>query len=289
MLLKQLSSKDNIESAFCKAINERVKNEHAMFISEITYAVNNKEEYLNNIQFELSSISHYSQEAGFYYTIPKSDMVDRFIVYLPLKELIIRYAFIQIIAESIDDQLIQNCFANRLSESDKFFTQNFAKQSWPNYCSWQLKQSKNNEQMIVTDLSGYYDSISHQKLISIIARRMGIYETDPFLIYFARILQQKVMLNDGNNNFIEINRGIITGPCCDAVLGNIYLSDIDQLLNQNKKIQYGRYVDDIRIFSNSEECLKSAFSTLQLEIKKLDSNCRPLPCQYAIHSVIQKA
>ncbi len=97
MFLQKLSSKENVEKAFRLAANERYKRELAMLPYEIFDAIYNQDEFIATVQEQLSSIHHYNQEAGFYFTVPKSEWVDRYIVYLPFKELVIRYAFIQII------------------------------------------------------------------------------------------------------------------------------------------------------------------------------------------------
>ena len=144
--------------AFETAIHERFCSEHACLPSEIREVEQNREQFIQQVQKQLSHIDNYQPEYGFYYTMPRNELVDRQLVYLPLQELMIYHCFLQVIGDRLDSQLQKNCFANRI-ERDTLsvkLTEDFAKKAWPNYCSWQKTQGKKHSLMIKTDLSSFF-------------------------------------------------------------------------------------------------------------------------------------
>ncbi len=269
MLLEKLSHIDNIIRAFDNAAQDRHSCEHAMFLSELNNAKDNKQEFIRRISAELQCLDSYKPAMGFYYAVPKSSLVDRYLVFLPFKELVLRYCFIQIIADIIDPQLIAHCFANRIDNSDKHqgLTKNFAENAWPNYCQWQQESANKHSVMIITDLSGYFDNIEHDRLIETLAQKMGYDASDAFFSFFKTILATPVIQfshDDSAKQRIHYrNRGILTGPTCDSVLANFYLMDIDREIASNPNIEYGRYVDDIKIFGDNKNEVMLAFRTIQ--------------------------
>lgn len=114
MLISKLASDDNIKRAINNAKTERRAIEHAMFQSEIDDLLTDKEAFISELQAELSNINAYQPQFGYYYLMPKSALVNRYVVQLPFKELVIHYCFVQVIADKLDLQLAKNCFANRL-------------------------------------------------------------------------------------------------------------------------------------------------------------------------------
>ncbi|CAM4439645.1 hypothetical protein [Vibrio agarivorans] len=119
MLMQQLASRENVTRAFENALTERFTDEHAMFQSENTHAKANKNEIIDSLIEELKNQASYQPRLGFYYEVPKSPLVDRPVVYLPFEELVVHYAFIQVIADVLDPQLLGCCFANRLNRRPK--------------------------------------------------------------------------------------------------------------------------------------------------------------------------
>ncbi|MFA0465433.1 RNA-directed DNA polymerase [Vibrio breoganii] len=277
MLMQLLRSKENIKRAIRAAIVERTSDEHAMFYSEMKKAAEDVKGFEKQIRKELASADSYQPSYGYYYALPKSELVDRYLVYLPFKELVIRYCFVQVIADILDPQLIATCFANRLDTSEsKRLTLSFANHSWPDYCHWQSEAAKTSNKLIVTDLSSFFDNIDSKKLLSGIASNMGTEVNSPFFQYFQKVLLQPVHRFGGHvgdvDTLVQRNKGIMTGPCSDSMLANFYLMDLDKKMSQLEGIEYGRYVDDIKLFGQDREKLQAAFSILQRELHDLGLN-----------------
>lgn len=274
--MTKLASRQNVSSAFEHALNERFSDEHAMFQSERVYALAHKSEIIDELIKELSDQSLYQPRYGFYYSVPKSQIVDRYVVYLPFKELVIHYAFVQVIAETLDPQLIKNCFANRLERNPKVgrLTQKFAEHSWPKYCAWQEEHSEKSDLMLITDLSSFFDNINRKMLLEKLSRKLGTSATSPFIQFFGQVLSQPVLRLTRasgvvSEELVSRPKGIMTGPCCSGVLANFYLMDLDLELSQSTTVSYGRYVDDIKLMGNEKDELVKSFHLLQARLHSL--------------------
>lgn len=271
--MTKLASEENITCAIINAIQERRNNEHAMFQSEMPKSEEACRTLIADLKRELQSKSAYQPRYGYYYALPKSALVDRYVVFLPFKELVLHYCFVQVISDVLDSQLITHCFANRLERKENTgrLTELFAEASWPNYCEWQDKSANESSCMLVTDLSSFFDNIDRHQLLTIIARKMATSVYSPFFSYLDAVLSQPVFLfgKNGEETLIARPRGIMTGPCCSPLLANYYLMDMDSRLNAFEGVEYGRYVDDIRLFGNDKQKLVHVFKVLQAELHAL--------------------
>ncbi len=107
-------------------------------------------------------------------------------------------------------------------------------------------QNKGYKYVLFADISGYFENISIQRLISDLR---GIGVENEILIGLSSCL----------NRWAEPrSRGIPQGYRPSFVLAEVYLNSIDQRL-KNKGVKFCRYVDDFRIFCKTKasaiECL----------------------------------
>ncbi|PMM79094.1 hypothetical protein BCT45_17105 [Vibrio breoganii] len=275
MLIELLCSEKNVARAFENAIHERFRSEHACLPSEIREAEANREQFIQQVQNQLSHIDNYQPQYGFYYAMPKTELVDRQLVHIPLQELMIYHCFLQVIGDRLDSQLQKSCFANRIERDPLSLSlgEDFAKKAWPKYCSWQKSQGKKHSLMIKTDLSSFFDNINTDILTDKLATTMGTSADSPFFAYFRKLLTNPAY-HDANQNFQQSSlysrvQGLITGPNCIGVLANYYLMDVDKLMSKLPGVEYGRYVDDIKLFSNDKPTLLEAFKHLQNALYQL--------------------
>ncbi|GAM73640.1 RNA-directed DNA polymerase [Vibrio ishigakensis] len=273
MLIDALTTKENIERAFDNALAERLRSEHVCFPSEIAIARESKPEIIASIHKILMHPECYEPEFGFYYTMPKTELVNRHLVYLPFKELVIHYCFIQVLAERLDLQLQTTCFANRLELDKKALrlSEEFAQKSWPAYCDWQKLNGSKYSAMLKTDLSSFFDNVDMTLLIEKIAHKLGTDASNPFFKMFKKMLATPSYLYS-HKSLLQKHKGIATGPSCMGVLANYYLMDIDNLMCNISGVEYGRYVDDIKLFSDDKDALQQAFSALQEALYTLGLN-----------------
>jgi hypothetical protein len=201
-------------------------------------------------------------------------------IYISFKDLVVKYIFVIVLAELLDFTLIERCFSYRLqteiSEYDKFSRLLYKPyfECYQEFNNWQLEQVESQNCMIKTDISSFYDSISHEYLISAIAKQINISIDDPFLIIFSKTLKFKIcyysILNDKLGETYN-NQGIPIGDEAEGFIANLFLKEADEAL-YNLDINFGRYVDDFRIFAEDKKKAMDSLLILQEFLLKIGLN-----------------
>lgn len=275
-LLKELIDRKNLELAFRYALHDRTKNDYYYDHFEIEYAINNKDRIIDELIDELNDIENYTPRPAYAFYPPKNDLCYRRMVYVPFKDLLIRYAIVIVFSKYLDNELSENCFANRRAkdgQSKISLLEDFAKTSWPNFCSWQKENIEKYKILLRTDISAFYDSISHKELVSKISKELSIELSSPLMKLFKKILEIPVISYSNLNRNVEepkkMPQGIPIGNSVEGFLANLYLINIDESMQSLENIEFGRYNDDMRIFGNSRQEVLNALLILQ---EKLLSN-----------------
>lgn len=101
------------------------------------------------------------------------------------------------------------------------------------------------EWVIDLDIEKYFDTVNHDKLISILRERIN---DAPTLNVIRRFLRAGVM-EDGLVSASE--EGVPQGGPLSPILSNVYLDKLDKEL-ESRGLRYVRYADDCNIFVKSE-------------------------------------
>lgn len=268
-----LQSEENLELAFKYALYDREKSEHFYNPIELHNAKKHKEDILDRIKSDLNNLSNYEPQTAYSYYPPKNKLVYRRMIYLPFKDLVIRYALIKVIAEELDKDLHERCFANRMetdkNKSDERLFVDFAEKSHPKFCLWQEEciDDKNYKILALTDISSFYDSISHGYLLKTMAKKLKVPENSRIIQLLKKHLKLKVIsysFEDGRpKDPKQLEHGITIGNQCDSFLANVYLMDLDEKINSIEEIEFGRYNDDMRIFGNELDPVLDAMRIIQ--------------------------
>lgn len=258
-LLNKVRTKENIELAYNYALNDRIKNDSYFDHFEIEYVIKYKQEILAEILAELKSPSSFQGRFAYTYYLAKNNLCYRRMIYLPFKDLVIRYAFVIVLANYLDLSLSGGCFANRRAkgkDAKKFLLEDYYKIAVAKFKNWQKKCADKYQVLIRTDISSFYDSVSHQYLIKTLAQQLSIDVNSEFLQLFTKLLSPKVISYSHKTKKVQepqtLRQGLIIGNNSEGFLANLYLRDVDEAM-QEAGIEFGRYNDDMRIFAENRQ------------------------------------
>lgn len=276
--LNRIRSVDVLRAALNYAIYDRTHGDNFYDPFEIQHAVANSDILLSELTEELRSPGQFQPRAAFAYFPPKNDLCDRRLIYIPIKDLTVRYAIAIVFSEQIETEIHPQCFANRRaseSEASTRFTEDFSTGGWARFCGWQKERCQDKSVLIKTDISSFYDSISHEYLIDSIVRHLSLSRDSELVSLLRRILEIPVIYYSPRTGNIEgptkTHQGLPIGDGVEGYLANLYLKDVDDAM-VHANAPYGRYVDDIRLFANSRQDVIRYLAILQEQLLRKGLN-----------------
>lgn len=120
-------------------------------------------------------------------------------------------------------------------------------------------ENLNVKYKLETDITGFFDCIPHSKLLMSLHQ----YDVEPLLLDF---LEECLNMYSGTRDSITPGVGIPQGPAASFFFANIFLSELDHMLN-HLGYSYYRYMDDIRIYEESEDQLYDALVLIDNYLK----------------------
>ena len=174
--MNRLRRRDVLSAALDYAVFDRTHGDHFYDPFEIEYALANRETLISELIDELKNPGEFSPRSAFAYFSPKNDLCDRRMIYIPIKDLTVRYAIAILFAEQVETEIHPQCFANRRAtgaEAKTRFTEDFSAGGWARFCQWQLDRCKENTVLLRTDISAFYPSFrrSRHRFLPPCARR----------------------------------------------------------------------------------------------------------------------
>ena len=232
MLIEEILSEENLN----EALERVIANKGASGVDKMT--INQLKPYFNEHKKEIvSSIVNKTY---------KPQPVRR--VYIPKSNGKLRPLGIP----SVVDRVIQQAIAQRLvSIYEKVFS-NFSYGFRPNRdCHMAIGQVLNNlnngfEWVIDLDIEKYFDTVNHDKLISILRENVN----DSHTLHLIRKFLQAGVMENGLTSATTI--GVPQGGPLSPILSNIYLDKFDKEL-EYRGLSFVRYADDCNIFVRSEK------------------------------------
>ncbi len=269
-ILNQIRDKKNLEKAFHYAYYDRTRSDSFYDPFEMDHVAGNKERILDEVFEELKDINGYTQRAAYSYFPAKTDLCFRRMIYIPFKDLVIRYAFVIVLADRLDSELSVNCFANRRAkgrQAEISLLKDFSQESWSNFCEWQRDSIDSNCVLLRTDISSFYDSVSHDYLIRIIADEFSLDTDTQVMRLFKKLLQVPVISYSPLSGKAQkpelMKQGLPIGNSTEGFLSNIYLKNVDEAMEEIDAVKFGRYNDDMRIFAKERKDALDAMLVLQ--------------------------
>ena len=176
-----------------------------------------------------------------FYPAPKKGVGFRIVHQLDPIDSLVYTSLAYEIAQKVEDKRLSNetIFSYRIDLNDQgdFFV------GGSGYDAFKAKSGELAESfnyVLVTDITDFYNQIYHHRL------QNAIELCDPSLNELSTDIE--IFLMKITN---KVSRGIPVGPAASIIMAEALFNDIDEFIyakNQN----YVRYVDDIRIFSNSK-------------------------------------
>lgn len=101
------------------------------------------------------------------------------------------------------------------------------------------------EWVVDFDIEKYFDTVNHDKLISILREQVN----DSATLHLVRSFLKAGVMEEGLVHATE--EGVPQGGCISPILSNIYLDKLDKEL-ESRGLRFVRYADDFDIFVKSE-------------------------------------
>ena len=278
-LLNEVRNRNTLDQAFEYACYDRIRIDHYMDFFELEFIRNHKSLVLDELEDELKTSSTFRQRPAYAFFPPKTELCFRRMVYLNFKDLVVRYSLAIVFAKVLDSQLLPTCFANRRAtgeQAELSLTADFASESWPDFCSWQREQAQSNTTLLKTDITSFYDSISHDYLVETLSDALSVPKDSQLMQLFRCVLTVPVLAYSNEKKrvqpAVEMRQGLPIGNNTEGFFANVYLKDVDSSMSQLIEVQYGRYNDDMRIFGNDRNEVLKALRVLQEHLLKKGLN-----------------
>jgi Reverse transcriptase (RNA-dependent DNA polymerase) len=270
-----LASQKNLELAW-RRITTGSNQQYKKFFRELYYTYEiSLTENLRDLRERLSSQSWSPQSPERLY-LPKPSGLQRPITLLYLEDQIVLQAFANLVAKKLYNKrkslMLKYVFSNVLQDPDSiFFFRNWR-------ITYALFQTRIRELfdsglkwVADFDLAAFYDTISHDLLLRTAFPRL--YNSDG-VSWISSCLRKW----SASRESTSLGHGLPQGPIASDFLAECFLLPIDKVLSDTTG--YIRYVDDIRLFGQTEDQTREA--VLKLEVQCRDRSLIPQMGKFAI-------
>ena len=248
-LIEKILSEENLNEAVKRVkANKGACGIDKMPVSELDeYFRKHKEEII----FSIMNMTYKPQPVRRVY-IPKSNGKTRPLGIPTAVDRVVQQATAQVLSQIYDESFSDNSYGFRPKRSaheaiDKVL--NYLNEG----CEW----------VIDLDIEKYFDTVNHDKLISILREKVN----DKTTLHLIRSFLRAGVMEKGLTSPTEI--GVPQGGPLSPILSNIYLDKFDKELEE-RGLRFVRYADDCDIFVKSEmsanRVMKSVTSWLERKL-----------------------
>ena len=282
-------TKSNLYRAW-EQIKEYSKvNEPFFDLQALEYFEEHLEENVKTLRFELRNLV-YSPQPYRLYGVPKKRIKNGFeyrrMTFLHPRDYVVIQAIVNIIGPMFEKTFSNNsCLGYRLDIEGK--TGNSIFYNWQS--AWQNRKKRVTSFLhqpeyfhyIKADILHFYDEIDRIRLYDLMFDKIGI--SDEICSILKKFLDNPYIddKNGEEKSPIPIPKGIPQGPAFSAFFANIYLNELDQLIEKNS-YDYIRYVDDMVILCENKgqvEKVKKILEDYLISIKlELNPEKTTTPC-----------
>ena len=248
-LIKKILSEENLNEAVKRVkANKGACGIDKMSVGELDeYFRKHKEEIISSIM----NMTYKPQPVRRVY-IPKTNGKKRPLGIPTAVDRVVQQATAQVLSQIYDESFSDNSYGFRPKRSahdaiDKVL--NYLNEG----CEW----------VIDLDIEKYFDTVNHDKLISILREKVN----DKTTLHLIRSFLRAGVMEKGLTSPTEI--GVPQGGPLSPILSNIYLDKFDKELEE-RGLRFVRYADDCNIFVKSEmsanRVMKSVTSWLERKL-----------------------
>lgn len=248
-LIEKILSEENLNEAVKRVkANKGACGIDKMSVSELDeYLRKHKEEIISSIM----NMTYKPQPVRRVY-IPKTNGKKRPLGIPTAVDRVVQQATAQVLSQIYDESFSDNSYGFRPKRSahdaiDKVL--NYLNEG----CEW----------VIDLDIEKYFDTVNHDKLISILREKVN----DKTTLHLIRSFLRAGVIENGLTSPTEI--GVPQGGPLSPILSNIYLDKFDKELEE-RGLRFVRYADDCNIFVKSEmsanRVMKSVTSWLERKL-----------------------
>ena len=248
-LIEKILSEENLQ----KAIRKVKKNKGAPGVDKMT--VQEVEEWFNQYKEELISKilnKQYKPMSVKRVYIPKPNGKQRPLGIPTVVDRVIQQAMLQVLSEIYEPIFSDHSYGFRPNRSAHMAMEEVLGYLNDGY-----------EWIVDLDIEKFFDTVNHDKLISILRERVN----DSRTLHLIRAYLQAGVLDKGLVRSSTI--GTPQGGPISVILSNIYLDKFDKEL-ESRNLRFARYVDDCIIFVKSEmsanRVMKSVTSWLERKL-----------------------
>ena len=226
-----------------------------------------------NLQTNLEDLVRQIKAEDFPYTpladhkvyVPKPSTTLRTMSLMAVSDVIVYQALVNVIADQSHPYLVthenQHILGNLYAGSGKRWMLQPWKRQYTRFVSRvETLYHAGNPWIASTDVVAFYDTIDHERLLSIIRQYCG--EEQRFEDFFRACLSKW----SAHNASYTMSRGIPQGSNASDFLANLFLHEIDRKIIANG-YHYVRYVDDIRILGSNKSTVQRGLILFDLELK----------------------
>lgn len=237
-LFDQICDIQNLHEAYYKASKSKRLSAEVMIFNQ---------NYEQNLEKLRCSLIEGCYKHGKYRQFTIIDPKERIISAAPFADRIVHHAIINMLEPVFERQFIFHTYACRSGKGTHAAAR------------YAFKKAKSCKYFLKLDVRKYFDSINHSILKNFLCRI--IKDSCCLALLFGVIDTYCVNQNELN---VSDKKGLPIGNLTSQFFANFYLSSLDHfVLEHLKPCGYVRYMDDIVVFENSKENLKSIFAAIQ--------------------------
>lgn len=263
----------NLEIAL-KRLKQDIRDDWFPDFLEFNDLFNDTNYFITQLKKYFNSNDLYEPSPALHFDIPKPGFTIRYSSETNIIDRLIYQACIDFIAPELDKIHSGSIYSHRINTdwSNKYLFK-YAVDEWNKFLSdTKIELDKEeNEVLLITDLSNYYESISIKDLINTLNLQIdnlpigSIKEKE-----FKKISSQlhKLLYNWCQP---DTKRGIPQNRDASSFLSNIFLNPVDDIMLKSG-YKYFRYMDDIRIVCNNKFEARKALKLLVGELRKKGLN-----------------